>query len=141
MDEKKPNPRVDGMLIGRKSRSQTPPFLLIFEIFKQNVLNCLVDSGASSNVMPYLVCKKLNAEPQLCKTMIIQLDRSHVKVFKELKDVLIWLSSNSKVHQTIYIIVVDIPETYGVILSRDWSAKLNGYFSTDWSHLWLLYKG
>ena len=39
------------------------------------------------------------------------------------------------------IIVIDIPEAYGVILSRDWSAKLNGYFSTDWSHLWLPYKG
>ena len=91
--------------------------------------------------MPYSVCKKLNAEPQMSKTKIIQLDKSHVKVFGELKDVLIRLSSNSKVHQTIDIIVVDIPETYGVILSRDWSAKLNGYFSTDWSHLWLPYKG
>ena len=61
--EEKPNPRVDGMLIRRKSRSQTPPFLLTFKIFNHNVHNCLVDFGASSNVMPYLVCKKLNAEP------------------------------------------------------------------------------
>ena len=36
--------------------------------------------------------------------------------------------------------VVDIPEAYGLILRRDWSAKLNGYFATDWSHLWLPYK-
>ena len=79
IEEKKPNPREDGMLIGRKSRSQTPDFLLTFEIFNRNVHNCLVDSGASSNVMPYSVCKKLNAEPQMSKTKIIQLDRSHVK--------------------------------------------------------------
>jgi hypothetical protein len=45
------------------------------------------------------------------------------------------------VHQVIDVIVVDIPEAYGVILSRDWSAKLNGYFATDWSHLWLPFKG
>ena len=90
--------------------------------------------------MPYSVCKKLNAEPWMRKNKIIQLDRSHVKVFGELKDVLIRLSSNSKLHQTIDIIVVDIPKTYGVILSRDWLAKLNGYFSTNWSHLWLPYK-
>ena len=64
-----------------------------------------------------------------------------MKVFGELKDVLICLSSNSKVHQTIDIIVVDIPEAYGVILSRDWLANMNGYFSTNWSHLWLPYKG
>ena len=59
----------------------------------------------------------------------------------EFKDVLIHLASNPKVHQTIDIIVVDIPKAYGVILSRDWSTKLNGYFVTDWSHLWLPYKG
>jgi hypothetical protein len=141
MEEKKRNPRVDEMLIGRKSRSQTSPFLLTYEIFNQNVHNFLIDSGASLNVMPYSVCKKLNEEPHMRGTKIIQLDISHVKVFGELKDVLIWLSSNSKVHQTIDIIVVDIPETYGVILSRDWLAKLNRYFSTNWSHLWLPYKG
>ena len=28
-----------------------------------------------------------------------------------------------------------------MILSRDWSAKLNGYFATNWSHLWLPFKG
>ena len=134
-EEKRLNPRMDGAFIGRKSRSQTPPFILTFEIFNINVHNCLVDLGASSNVMPYSVCKNLNAQPNMCKTKIIQLDRSHVKVMGELKDIMIQLSSNSKVNKTIDVIVVDIPEAYGVILSRDWSAKLNGYFTTDWSHL------
>ena len=138
---KRLNPRADGALIGKKYRSQTPPFLLTFEIFNRNVHNCLVDSGASSNVMPYSVCKKLNAQPKMCKTKIIQLDISHVKVMGELKDVMVQISSNPKVHQVIDVIVVDIPEAYGVILSRDWSAKLNGYFATVWSHLWLLFKG
>ena len=97
-DKKKGDPRADGPLIDKKSRSQTPPFLLTFGIFNQNVHNSLVDSGASSNVMPYLVCIKRNVEPQICKTKIIQLDRSNVKVMGELKDVLILLASNSKVH-------------------------------------------
>ena len=26
-------------------------------------------------------------------------------------------------------------------MSQDWSAKLDGYFATDWSHLWLPYQG
>ena len=76
MEAEKHNPRANGILIERKSRSQTLPFLLTFEIFNRNVHNCLVYSGASSNVMPYLVCKKLNAEPQMRKTKVIQLDRS-----------------------------------------------------------------
>ena len=89
MEEKKPNPRADGILIETKSRSQTQPFLLTFEIFNGNVHNCLVDSRASSNVMPYSVCRKLNVKTKMRKTKIIQLDRSQVKVFGELKDVLI----------------------------------------------------
>ena len=36
--------------------------------------------------------------------------------------------------------VVDIPEAYGLILSRDWLMKLNGYFATDWPHMWMPYK-
>jgi hypothetical protein len=38
-------------------------------------------------------------------------------------------------------VVVDIPEAYGLLLSKDWSQKLQGYFATDWSHMWLPYKG
>jgi hypothetical protein len=101
----------------------------------------MVDSRASSNVMPLKVCEKLNAKPEESDIQIIQLDRSSVKVIGELKNVLIRLESNPKVHQTIDIIVVDIPDTYGLLLSRDWSAMLNGYFSTDWSHLWFPYNG
>ena len=58
-----------------------------------------------------------------------------------MEDVLIHLSSNDKVCQVIDIVVADIPEAYGLVLSKDWSEKMNGYFSSDWSHLWLPYKG
>jgi hypothetical protein len=59
----------------------------------------------------------------------------------ELKDVMIRMETHPKFVQVIYIIVVDIPEAYGLLLSRDWSDKLNRYFSTDWDHLWLPLKG
>ena len=28
-----------------------------------------------------------------------------------------------------------------MILNRDWTSRLNGYFASDWSHLWLPQKG
>lgn len=59
----------------------------------------------------------------------------------ELNNVIIQLSSNSRVHYCIDIIVVDILEAYGLLLSRGWSYKLQGFFATDWSHLWLPNKG
>jgi hypothetical protein len=113
------------------TRKNVPPFLLTFEIFNRNVHNCMVDLGASSNVMPWSVCQKINAKVEPSSLKIIQLDRTDVKVMGELKNVLIRLSSNPKVHQFIDIIVVDIPEVYGMFFSRDWSEQLHGYFATD----------
>ena len=39
------------------------------------------------------------------------------------------------------IVVADVPETYGMWISGDWSEKMKGYFSTYWSHLWIPYNG
>ena len=127
--------------IGGKPKNKNPPFLLTFEIFNHNVHNCLVDSGASVNVMSLSVCKRINGQPKPSTWRVFQLDRTNVKVIGEMEDVLVRLSSNDKVCQFIDIVVADIPEAYGIVLSRDWSAKLKGYFSSDWSHLWLLYIG
>ena len=56
------------------------------------------------------------------------MDRMNVKVIGEMEDVLVHLSSNDKVCQFIDIVVADILEAYGRVLSRDWSEKLNGIF-------------
>ena len=61
-------------LIGKNCKSTTSPFLLTFEIFNRNVHICMIDSGASSNIMPYSVCKKLTAKPTPCEIQISQLD-------------------------------------------------------------------
>jgi len=70
---------------------------------------------------------------------IVQFDQSQVEVIGELNQVTIRLSSNPKVCQIIDILMADIPEFYGLILSRDWSEELHGCFATDWSHMWLPY--
>lgn len=127
--------------IAGRSKSHTPPFLLNFEVFNKNLHNCLVDFGASSNILPKIVCEKLNVEPQKFIVHIMQLGRSQVEVIGELNQVTIRLSSNQKVCQVIDILVVDIPEFYSLILSRDWSENLHGYFATNWSHMSLSYNG
>jgi hypothetical protein len=43
----------------------------------------------------------------------------------EIKDVMIRMATHQKFVQAIDIIVVDIPEAYGLLLSLDWSENLN----------------
>jgi hypothetical protein len=134
-------PTINTYSEGRKERPFVPPFLLTFEVFNRNLHNCLVDFGASSNVMPLAVCNKLGFVPLKSDKHVIQLDRTQVKVLGEIKDVMIRVATHPNFVQVIDIIVVDIPEAYGLLLSRDWSKKLNRYFRTDWAHLWLPLKG
>ena len=50
-----PSTKVDStnlIIIVDRSISHKPPFLLTYEIFNKNVHNCLIDSRASSNIMP-----------------------------------------------------------------------------------------
>ena len=115
----------------------TPPFLITFEILNMNVHNCLVDSGALSTMMPYVVAKRLHAIPEKTRTQIMQLDRTNVKLIEELKYVFILMAAKPQYTQVVDIMVVDILKAYGMLLSRDWSTKLIGYFSTHWSHLLL----
>ena len=79
----------------------------------------MVYSGASPNVMPLSICKKINSQPTPSPSNIIQLNRSGVKVIEEMKNVLIRLSADLRVCQFIDIMVVDIPEAYSLILRRD----------------------
>ena len=102
-------PTVNTCSGDRKENPFVPPFLLMFEVFNRNLHNCLVDSRASSNVMPLSVCKKLNSIPLRSDKHVIQLDRTQVKVIGELKHVMIIISTHTMFVQVIDIIVVDIP--------------------------------
>ena len=99
---------MNTFLEDKKGKPFVPPFLLTFEVFKRNLHNCLVDSGASSNAMPLSICINLNAIPLKKNNHVIQLDKTQVKVMGELKYVMIIIATNPKFFQVINIIVVDI---------------------------------
>jgi hypothetical protein len=67
-------PTVNAYVEDKKGKPFVPPFLLTFEVFNKNLHNCLVDSGASSNVMLLSICKKINVVPLKSDKHVIQLD-------------------------------------------------------------------
>ena len=91
------NDELNEASIGGKSKSQTLPFLLSFEIFNHNVHIVLVDFGALSNVIPLSVCENINGQPTPSPSQIVQLNRPMVKVIGEMKDVLIRLYADPRV--------------------------------------------
>jgi len=45
------------------NKKDGPPFLLTIRLCGKNIHNCMVDSGASANVMPLGICKTLGLTP------------------------------------------------------------------------------
>jgi hypothetical protein len=70
----KNKPNVNACSVDKKGNPFVPSFVLTFEVFNRNIHNCLIDSGASSNVMPLSIYKKLNAVPLKIYKHVIQLD-------------------------------------------------------------------
>ena len=58
-----------------------------------------------------------------------------------LKNVHIKLTIYPKIQDIIGIHVVDILEMYKMLLTREWTKFLRGWFSTDFTQLWLPWKG
>ena len=69
--------------------------------------------------MPYVVAERLHVICDKTGTQIMQLDRTNVKVIGELKDVLIQMAAKPQYTQVIDIVVVKMPEAYGMFLNRD----------------------
>ena len=70
-----------------KDKVEVPLFLLGIRIYGKNLHNCLIDSGASCNVMPLSITQRLGVNPQPSNRVVIQFDKIEVKVIGVLKDV------------------------------------------------------
>lgn len=116
-----------------KDKVEVPPFLISIKIYGKNLHNCLIDLGASCNVLPLSITQRLRVTPQTSNRIVIQLDKIEVKVIDVLKDVQIQLIVDPRIQDIIDIHVVDIPNTYGMLLRRGWTKCLRGWFSIDFT--------
>jgi len=78
-------------------KKEAPPFLLTIRMFGKNIHNCMVDSGASANVMPLGICKTLGLTPTKSAKVVTQLDKTEVNVIGELMHIQMQLASDPRV--------------------------------------------
>lgn len=103
--------------------------MLTIKIFNHNFHHCLVNSKGSNNFIPYFVRKKLRVSSIKNLIKITQLEWTKDKVIGGLKYVIFSLDIDPLVHYIIEILLVYVLEAYGMLLSKDWSINLDGYFA------------
>jgi hypothetical protein len=111
-----------------------PPFYVTFKVHDLNLHNSMFDSGASHNLMPKEIMDNLGLDITRQYKDIYSFDSRKVKCLGLIKDLVISLHQILEKGIVMYVVVVDVPAKFGMLLSRSWLAKLKGTMQMDFSY-------
>jgi hypothetical protein len=111
-----------------------PPFYISLNIHEKTLHNCLLDSGASHNLMPKAVMDELGLEITKSYHDLFSFDSRKVKCLGMIKDLAVTLTQASMKTMVMDIVVADIPPKFGCLLSRSWMKRLGGTLQMDLSY-------
>lgn len=106
-------------------RRAIPPFLITVRVAGKKLHNCMMDSSAGANIMPWEVCKALNLPITESPDGITKLDNTPVKVVGMIHNLRIHIASEPRIERDIDVQVVQIPPKYAMLLSKDYGIKNN----------------
>jgi hypothetical protein len=122
-----------GQMVEDKNES-CPPFYISLNIHDKTLHNCLLDSGASHNLMPKVVMDELGLEITKSYHNLFSFDSRKIKCLRLIKDLAVTLTQASMKTMVMDIAVADIPPKFGCLLSRSWMKRLGGTLQMDLSY-------
>ena len=109
----------------------TLPVYLSLDIHDKLLHNCLLDSGASHNLMPKRVMDELRLQITKEYHDLYTFGSKRVKCIGVIKDLVVSLTRIPMKSIVMDIVVAYIPSIFGILLSRSWSKKLGGTLLMD----------
>lgn len=109
----------------------SPPFYTTLNIHDKVLHNCLMDSGASHNLMPKVVMEELGLEVTRTYHDLYSFDSRRVQCLGVIKDLAVSLFQLPMKSVVMDIVVADVPPKFGMLLSRSWIKKLGGTLQMD----------
>lgn len=103
--------------------------------------NCMLDSGASHNLMPLSVMKQLNLQVIELYRDLYSFDSNKFKCLGVIKDMVVSLAQIPSRNLVMDVVVADISTRFGMLLSISWGAKLGGVLKLDFTHAIILVFG
>jgi len=88
--------------------------------------NCLMDSGASNNLMPKTVMEELELEVTKAYHDLYSFESRRVQCLGVIKDLVVTLFQLPMKSVVMDIMVADVPPKFGILLSRSWRKILGG---------------
>jgi hypothetical protein len=109
------------------------PFYISLTVHEHLLHNCMLDSGASHNLMPKIVMEKLGLQITRPYHDLYSFDARKVRCLGMIKDLVVHLAQIPVKSVLMDIVVADVSVNYGMLLSRSWASKLGGSLQMDMS--------
>jgi hypothetical protein len=110
------------------------PFYLSLLVNDKLLHNCMLDSGASSNVMTKKVMQQLNLKISRPYHNICAMDSKTIEVHGLIKGLQVHLAAFSDIMFEMDIVVIDAPNAWGMLLNRKAATDLGGNLQMDLSY-------
>jgi hypothetical protein len=99
---------------------EPPPFYISLLVNGLLLWNCMLDSGASTNVMTLEVMNELGLTVSRPYRNVQAMDSREVQVCGVIKDLEVRLQEYPERILTMDVVVIDCPAKWGMLLSRKW---------------------
>ena len=119
---------------GKYQEAVMPPFYVSLNIHDKILHNAMLDSGASHNLMPKVIMESLGLEITRPYKDLYSFYSRRVKCLGLVKYLCVNLSQIPTKNIVMDVVVADIPQKYGMLLSRSWGAKIQGTLQMDMSY-------
>jgi ribonuclease HI len=121
---------VLGPMVEDKDDS-SPPFYTSLNIHDKVLHNCLMDLGASHNLMPKDIMEELGLEVTRTYHDLYSFNSRRVQCLGVIKDLVVSLYQFPMKSMIMDIMVDDVPPKFGMLLSRSWIKRLGGTLQRD----------
>lgn len=124
----------ESSLVATSFFDKPDPFYISLYIAGCKLRNCIIDSGASDNVMPSKVSHALGLSFNKPIGKVFLMESKQVLLVGQIKDAQVSLAAQPQKKLKLNILVADIPTSYGMLLSHSFCKDLGGEIQLDWSH-------
>jgi len=118
--------------------NSSPSFYVSLTIHDKTLHNCLLDTGASHNLMPKVFMEELGLDITRPYHDLFSFDSRKVKCLGLLKDLAVTLTQLPMKSMIMDIVVADVPPKFGMLLSKGWIKRLGGTLQNDLSYATIL---
>ena len=115
-------------------REDHPPFYVSLLVDDLLLHNCMLNPGASSNVITRKVMEQLNLRITQPYHNVCAIDAREVEVVGIVLNLHVRLAKYPDIDMAMDVVVINVPDNWGMLLSTKWVATLGGHIQMDWTY-------